>query len=76
MGPIWDFNGSLGNADYFESWESEGWHYENSEFPGDNPNGFHWYAELLKDADYQALLSQRWTEHRARCSVHRWESNA
>ena len=65
MGPIWDFNGSLGNADYFESWESEGWHYENSEFPGDNPNGFHWYAELLKDADYQALLSQRWTEHRA-----------
>ena len=51
MGPIWDFNGSLGNADYFESWEIEGWHYENSEFPADNPNGFHWYATLLEDAD-------------------------
>ena len=32
MGPIWDFNGSLGNADYFESRDIEGWHYENSEF--------------------------------------------
>ena len=65
MGPIWDFNGSLGNADYFESWESEGWHYENSEFPGDNPNGFHWYTQLLKDPDFQQRLSSRWTTHRA-----------
>jgi hypothetical protein len=65
MGPIWDFNGSLGNADYFESWETEGWHYENSEFPGDNPNGFHWYEQLLQDPEFQDLLSARWSEHRA-----------
>mgnify|MGYP003951347679 CR=1 FL=1 len=65
MGPIWDFNGALGNADYFESWETEGWHYENSEFPADNPNGFAWYERLLEDDDFQALLSERWTLHRA-----------
>jgi hypothetical protein len=65
MGPVWDFNGSLGNADYFESWEAEGWHYENSEFPGDNPNGFHWYTQLLKDDEFQEILSTRWSEHRA-----------
>ena len=64
MGPIWDFNGSLGNADYFESWEAEGWHYENSEFPADNPNGFHWYDQMLKDPAYQEVLSNRWTQHR------------
>jgi hypothetical protein len=64
MGPIWDFNGALGNADYFESWETEGWHYENSEFPADNPNGFHWYEQLLADADFQNRLSERWTLHR------------
>jgi hypothetical protein len=64
MGPIWDFNGALGNADYFESWETEGWHYENSEFPADNPNGFHWYEQLLQDDDYQKRLTERWTEHR------------
>ena len=29
MGPVWDYNGALGNADYFESWDPEGWHYEN-----------------------------------------------
>ena len=65
MGPIWDFNGSLGNADYFESWETEGWHYENPEFPGDNPNGFHWYEELLKDPNFVQILSQRWKQHRS-----------
>ena len=65
MGPVWDFNGSLGNADYFESWEAEGWHYQNSEFPGDNPNGFHWYEQLLTDANYQNVLAERWTQHRS-----------
>ena len=65
MGPVWDFNGSLGNADYFESWEAEGWHYENSEFPGDNPNGFHWYTQLLEDDEFQEILSTRWSEHRS-----------
>jgi len=65
MGPIWDFNGALGNADYFESWEPEGWHYENSEFPADNPNGFHWYTQLLKDPAFQERLRARWTLHRA-----------
>ena len=64
MGPIWDFNGSLGNADYFESRDLEGWHYENSEFPADNPNGFHWYAQMLKDDDFQSRLRERWTAHR------------
>ena len=65
MGPVWDFNGSLGNADYFESFEIEGWHYENSEFPADNPNGFHWYATLLEDPNFRQRVSQRWNEHRA-----------
>jgi len=65
MGPIWDFNGSLGNADYFESWMVEGWHYNNPEFPADNPQGFSWYAQLLEDSDFQDLLSARWAEHRS-----------
>jgi len=64
MGPIWDFNGALGNADYFESWETSGWHYENPEFPGDNPQGFKWYEALLKTKEFQDLLAARWTAHR------------
>lgn len=65
MGPIWDFNGSLGNADYFESWQIEGWHYDNPAFPADNPNGFRWYAQLLKDETFQQRLSERWLLHRS-----------
>ena len=65
MGPIWDFNGSLGNADYFEAWRTEGWHYENPEFPADNPNGFHWYRVLLEDGDFQRRLAERWAAHRS-----------
>ncbi|MHC4675554.1 MAG: CotH kinase family protein [Planctomycetota bacterium] len=31
MGPIWDYNGSLGGGDYFCSWDPVGWHYEFDE---------------------------------------------
>jgi len=64
MGPIWDFNGALGNADYFESWDPEGWHYENEEFPADNPNGFHSYARLFEDPAFRARYAARWAELR------------
>ncbi|MFT6146686.1 MAG: hypothetical protein ACJAV2_004581, partial [Myxococcota bacterium] len=65
MGPVWDFNGSLGNADYFDAWQVEGWHYNNPEFPADNPNGFRWYEKLLEDTAFQGRISERWAEHRA-----------
>jgi hypothetical protein len=64
MGPVWDYNGALGNADYFDSWDPEGWHYENSEFPADNPNGFCWYEALLDNPDFLALRQERWRAHR------------
>ncbi len=65
MGPVWDYNGALGNASYFRAWMVEGWHYENPEFPGDNPNGFCWYEALLASDEFQALRSARWRAHRA-----------
>ena len=65
MGPVWDYNGALGNADYFESWDPEGWHYENPEFPADNPRGFCWYESLLQDPAFLELRKARWRAHRA-----------
>jgi hypothetical protein len=64
MGPVWDYNGSLGNADYFEAWDPEGWHYENPEFPADNPNGYHWYERIFEDPGFQAAYAARWRELR------------
>lgn len=65
MGPIWDYNGALGNADYFQAWKTSGWHYENPEFPADNRNGFHWYERMLEDPAFRARLAERWHLHRA-----------
>ena len=64
MGPIWDYNGSLGNADYFEAWEIEGWHFNNSEFPADNPTAYHWYEELMKHPAFQQRYRERWADLR------------
>ena len=64
MGPLWDFNGSLGNADYFESWRTKGWHYDNPEFPADNRNGFELYARLLQEPAFLDLRAERWQMHR------------
>ncbi len=64
MGPVWDYNGALGNASYFEAWETEGWHYQNPEFPGDNPNGFCWYEALLDSPEFLTLRRERWQMHR------------
>lgn len=64
MGPIWDYNGSLGNADYFEAWETEGWHFNNSEFPADNPTAYHWYEELMAHPAFQQRYRERWADLR------------
>ena len=65
MGPVWDYNGALGNASYFQAWKTEGWHYENPEFPGDNPRGFCWYEALLESPAFLQLRRERWQAHRA-----------
>ena len=64
MGPIWDYNGALGNADYFESWETEGWHFENPEFPADNVTAYEWYERMFDDPGFRARYADRWQELR------------
>ena len=64
MGPIWDYNGALGNPDYFEGWFTEGWHYENPEFPADNPTAYHWYERLMEDPAFLSRYAARWRQLR------------
>ncbi len=64
MGPIWDYNGALGNADYFEAWETEGWHSDNPNFPEDNPTAYEWYGRLFEDPGFRARYAERWAELR------------
>lgn len=59
-GPLWDFNISLGNADYATGDRATGWLY-------DVPNGAGqlWYPKLHSDPDYKLAHWDRYWELRA-----------
>jgi len=60
---IWDFNISMGNADYYDGWSTEGWIWNNTRFSDDNqvPAMF---KRILEDEVFREGLKKRWTEHR------------
>lgn len=67
MGPVWDFNLSIGIADYLDGWKPEGWYYP---LPAQNNECFaaceimEWYERLMEDDSYQEQLESRWWELR------------
>ncbi len=67
MGPVWDFNLSLGNADYMRGWQTEGWYFtllpENDCYIGCAVRD--WYVRLLQDPAYEQQMRQRWWELRS-----------
>jgi hypothetical protein len=61
MGPWWDYNLSLGNANYCEGWEPTG--FEVNTGCG-NTNPF-WFERLLEDPAYSNLTRCVWEGYRA-----------
>lgn len=61
MGPVWDFNISLGNGNYLQAWQPHGWYYPliNRE---QYLNG--WYTRLFQDPDFAEQYRLRWWELR------------
>lgn len=59
MGPVWDYNLSLGNADYLQGGIPQGWYYTQLS-AGDYP----WYGRLFEDPDFKQEYIDRWTELR------------
>ncbi|MBN1444121.1 MAG: CotH kinase family protein, partial [Planctomycetes bacterium] len=59
MGPIWDYNLSLGNANYLAGGSPTGWYYPQLS-SGDYP----WYPRLHQDPAYLARYRERWLLHR------------
>lgn len=57
MGPVWDFNLSMGNAGFNEGWKTDGWLIYT------NPVPF-WWDRLLQDKNFTRKLAKRWTELR------------
>ena len=58
-GPLWDFNISLGNADYATGDRSTGWLYDTS-----NGVGQLWFPRLHTDPEYKAAHWDRYWEMR------------
>lgn len=60
---IWDFNISMGNADYKDGWCPEGWAYNTNKHGPDN-NVPWMFKRVLEDELFLKGLSDRWKEHR------------
>lgn len=53
MGPVWDFNLSMGNTVFYGGWETDTWLIYT------NPVPF-WWDRLLTDEDFKQRLVKRW----------------
>ena len=65
MGPVWDFNLSIGIADYLTGWEPTGWYYpeaSNDCFVGCSVRD--WYVRLMEDDTYRQRMNERWWQLR------------
>ncbi len=66
VGPIWDYNISLGNADYYEGWKTDGWELPlliyNFDFSGDQFTAPFWWEKLFNNPYYMKKINERWEE--------------
>jgi hypothetical protein len=63
MGPIWDYNLSLGNANYYEGWIAQGWYHEVRGLwtPGyEGYPSYEWYRRLFQDPEFELRYWDRW----------------
>jgi hypothetical protein len=68
MGPAWDFNIALGNADYLNGWKTDGFVYKAMENDGGKNDYWQvpfWWNKLMQDASFRKALATRWKVVRA-----------
>ena len=63
MGPIWDYNLSFGNADYYDGENSSGWQID-IQLGEDNFKIPFWWYRIWDDTTFQIAFNQRWQELR------------
>ncbi len=68
MGPVWDFNIALGNANYYDGWLQNGWElqYLTSEPSflngGDQFQVPFWWKKLFESQRFKSKVKERWAE--------------
>ena len=61
---IWDFNISMGNADYTDGWSPEGWAFNNNRYNSGENNVPWMFKRVLQDEIFYSNLKDRWTTYR------------
>lgn len=56
-GPMWDFNFSLGNAEYVNGWSPTGWYHDEI---NDRMYNMGWYKRLFQDPDFNDRYKRRY----------------
>lgn len=65
IGPVWDYNLALGNADYCSGSSQYGWAYDfNDICPNDNWLVPFWWEKLMTDSTFTSAVNTRWKELR------------
>lgn len=65
MGPVWDFNIALGNANYCEGGSIYGWAYQfNTVCPSDGWGVPFWWERFMSDNKFKKQLKSRWFQLR------------
>jgi hypothetical protein len=62
MGPLWDFDRSAGNVNYFDNWKSEGCWVSKPYLPN-------WISRMFDNQDFLALTVSRWKQKRPALEV-------
>lgn len=63
-GPVWDFNITLGNADYYSGFDPEGWMITSDYANGDGMAIHFWWRKLMEDPAFYQNLVLRWNVFR------------
>lgn len=65
FGPLWDYNLAMGNANYCEGGDHEGWAWNfNNVCPEDVKQVHFWWKKFLQDPAFRVELKNRWQELR------------
>jgi hypothetical protein len=65
MGPLWDFNFSLGGAAYCNAEKTAGWAFQFNTVCGtDSWLVPFWWQKMFDDPKFKALIKSRWRTHR------------
>ena len=65
LGPGWDYNRSMGNAEYYNSWRTDVWILK--EVYSTDPDGWYrvnWPERLMQDTSFMRKYANRWFELR------------